>query len=154
MRLQKRHERSDADQTDEGREVTAAKAHAEEVRLGLQAVPAAQLPYGRQDEERHHVGEREIGERVERRAAAGIGPAAQAQEGERRINLTGHQQEYEQPAEAAAGNGPLLEVHVAANSGQKAYSRAGGDDDEGYGEADGCRAHRSPLSALRATSIR
>ena len=64
-----------------------------------------------------------------------VGIAAAAQEGERGVDFTCHQQEHEDRAEATAAHGPLLQVHVAPASGpqtkQQRRESGQGDDQEG-----------------------
>src|SRR5205085_7694670 len=89
----------------------------------------------------------------ERRAAAGVGPAAGSEKSEGRVHLAGRQEEDEHDAKAATADRPLLEVHLAASPGQKADRRANGDDGGDRRQANGSSAHgRRP--AFRAVSTR
>ncbi len=119
------HQRHDADRGDEHAQPWAVVFVGEEVRLRQQALALGVAPDRRQQPVGHEIGERAVGEDVVGRRAAAVGPAAAAEEGEGGVDLAGGQQEHQQPAEAAAGDRPLLEGHAhAAMRGEPERQRA------------------------------
>src|SRR5260370_1140780 len=76
LELQVGNERGDANDAHESGQIVTAVAPDEKVRLRLHPVLTAHFPDRRQDEERDHIGQRQVSQYVERRSTAGIRPAA------------------------------------------------------------------------------
>ena len=112
-RIEVGEQRRDVDDRHQHAERLAAVLADEEVHLRVEPVLRAVAPDRGQQEVGHRERERAVAEDVERRRAAPVRPAAAAEERERGVDLARHEQEHEHRAEAAAADGPLLEVHGA-----------------------------------------
>ena len=141
LQLQVRNEANDAHNAYECSQVFALVAFTEEVGLGLHPVSSAHLPDLRKNEERHDVRECQIGEDVQGRTAARVGPATCSQKRKGRVDLTSHEQKNEYRAETAISDGPLFEVHLAMHARQKTDGRTDCDNRGHHRQANCRRAH-------------
>ncbi len=155
LELQVGNERGYANDAHESGQIVTAVAPDEKVRLRLHPVLTAHFPDRRQDEERDHIGQRQVSQYVERGTTAGIRPAAGAQKGKRRVHFAGHQQEHQQRTKAATAHRPLFQVHLATDAREKADRRSDGDDAKRDRNGNSCGAHGTvPPGLFRAVSIR
>src|SRR6185437_11344616 len=128
LQLYVRNQADDADEAGEAAQIAIAIADPEEVRHRLHAVAPPQLPDLRQHEEGHDVSQAQVRKGVERGSAARVGPARGAEEGERGVHLSCHQQKHEQDTETATADRPLLQIHPAPCTCKEPYRHAGCDD--------------------------
>src|SRR6478609_7779746 len=82
LQLEIRNQKNNSDYRNQRGEIFARISFCKEIRLCLEIVLATQFPNLRQDEERDNVAEGDIGEDVQSRTAAGIGPTTRSEKGE------------------------------------------------------------------------
>src|SRR6185437_12459927 len=149
-----RHQRRDPNQRHQHAESTALVLRGEKISLRDQAPGLRVPPHRGQQQIRKRIRDRAVAENVERRRAFAVRPAAAAKKGEGRVDLAGHQQEYEDRSEAAAADAPLLESHVEPAARQQA--EANGHDERrgenGEGDAHALVPFASLLSEARRRS--